>query len=130
MIPTERERHEFLVSLSSACLISDKFSKRLLLVKDRETGKWQPPAGGLKWNNKENRMETFLEGMVREVQEETGIQLNSYIHLKSIVNIPGKDKNRMGAIYTAHLSHNTEQMNLLQKILMKLKKLNFLMKMN
>lgn len=97
----QTDRREFTASLSVVAIISNDDSTQMLLVKDRKSGKWQPPAGGLRWKDSENRLETFLEGITREVQEETSIELTEEPHFISIVNVPGTNKNHIGAVYSA-----------------------------
>lgn len=94
-----KDRKEITVSLSVVALVSNFNSKKLLLVQNRETGQWSPPAGGLTWFENENRMETFGEGVVRELAEETGLQVEK-LSLEAMVNVPGKTKNHIGAVYT------------------------------
>lgn len=53
---SKKDRRELFVTLSIVCLISNGDSTELILVKDRESGKWQPPAGGLKFLEDEMRM--------------------------------------------------------------------------
>src|SRR6476661_5922352 len=43
---------------------------RILVVKRRDNGEWQPPGGVLELD------ETIEEGLQREVQEETGIEVH------------------------------------------------------
>ena len=43
---------------------------RILVVKRRDNGEWQPPGGVLEWD------ETIEEGLRREIQEETGIEVH------------------------------------------------------
>lgn len=100
------ERRELKVTLSVAVLVSANSHRKLLLVQDAETGQWSPPAGGLEWLVDQKRMETFTEGVERELQEEIGQEVG-YLRLRALVNLPGKGKNRIGAIYTAVLDSET-----------------------
>src|SRR3972149_187944 len=95
------DRREILVSLSVVALISDLSSTSLLLVKDVSTGKWGPPAGRLNWLAEDKRLETFSEGLIRELHEETGIRLSEEYppKIEAIINMPGEDKYRMGVVY-------------------------------
>lgn len=40
---------------------------RVLVIQRRDNGRWEPPGGVLEWS------ETFEEGVIREVSEETGV---------------------------------------------------------
>ena len=107
----KKDRRELHVTLSVVALISDSTSRYLLLVKDRETGKWQPPAGGLQWLEDEDRIETFGEGVSREVLEETGIFLPPNLDPLVVMSLRGKDKYRMGAVYKYTLKEETKNIS-------------------
>lgn len=55
-------------SVSAAAIVVDD-SDRLLLVQRRDNGRWQPPGGVVEAN------ETVPAGLIREVREETGLQV-------------------------------------------------------
>lgn len=59
---TDNPRH----SVSVAAAIVDD-GQRVLVIRRRDNGKWEPPGGVLEVN------ETFHEGLIREVREETGL---------------------------------------------------------
>jgi ADP-ribose pyrophosphatase YjhB (NUDIX family) len=102
------ERRELNTTLSVVVLVSDFNSMNLLLVQDKESGKWSPPAGGLNWLESERRIETFAEGVERELREETGVEVD-YMRLKSIVNLPGIERNHIGAVYIAQAGLGEER---------------------
>lgn len=47
------------------------------------------------------QLETFNEGIARELIQETGIQLSEeyFPQIEAIITLPGKDKYRIGAVY-------------------------------
>ena len=53
-------------SVSVAGVVVDE-AGRVLIIQRRDNGRWEPPGGILE------RDETFEEGVVREVAEETGV---------------------------------------------------------
>jgi 8-oxo-dGTP diphosphatase len=57
---------QYVHSVSIAGVVVDE-AGRVLVVQRRDNGRWEPPGGILE------RDETFEEGVVREVAEETGI---------------------------------------------------------
>jgi 8-oxo-dGTP diphosphatase len=63
---TEPAQHPY--SVSVAGVIVDE-SGRALLVKRRDDGRWEPPGGVLE------RGETIIDGLRREVREETGLEI-------------------------------------------------------
>lgn len=72
-------------SVSVAGIIIDG-EGRILVVKRRDNGEWQPPGGVLELD------ETIEEGLRREIQEETGIEIH-------IDHLTGVYKNmRLGVI--------------------------------
>ncbi len=94
----QERRTELLVTLSVVVLVSCNNSKELLLVQDAETGKWSPPAGGLNWLPDKGRLETFKEGVERELLEEAGLRSNVRGPL-AILHIPGQNKDKIGVVY-------------------------------
>lgn len=56
-------------SVSVAAAIFDDSGKRVLLIKRRDNGNWEPPGGVLELN------ETIEDGLRREVREETGAEI-------------------------------------------------------
>ncbi len=79
---------------------------RLLLVRDRESNKWGPPAGRIK------PKETFGEALLREFAEETGLPNYALDFMPSSkfletggfsvvpINLPGEVKSRVGLVYS------------------------------
>src|SRR4051812_38462307 len=66
---THEEAHmsdQHIHSVSVAGVVVDK-AGRVLVIQRRDNGRWEPPGGILE------RDETFEEGVVREVAEETGV---------------------------------------------------------
>ena len=63
---TQTPRH----SVSVAAAIFNSSGDRVLLVKRRDNGKWEPPGGVLELT------ETLQEGLRREVAEETGGEIS------------------------------------------------------
>jgi 8-oxo-dGTP diphosphatase len=63
-VASDNPRH----SVSVAAAIIDN-SQRVLAVRRRDNGKWEPPGGVLEEN------ETIHAGLVREVMEETGLKV-------------------------------------------------------
>lgn len=61
---SDNSRH----SVSVAAAIIDS-SQRVLVIRRRDNGKWEPPGGVLEID------ETIHEGLVREVMEETGLKV-------------------------------------------------------
>lgn len=55
-------------SVSVAGIVIDE-NNRVLLIQRRDNGHWEPPGGVLELN------ETFEQGVIREVREETGLQV-------------------------------------------------------
>ena len=53
-------------SVSVAAIVIDD-AERVLVIQQRDNGKWEPPGGVLELG------ESILEGLQREVQEETGL---------------------------------------------------------
>lgn len=94
-------RLEMVVSLSVVMLISNEYCDKLLLVQDAETGMWSPPAGGLEWLES-GRMESFTEGLLREVGEEVGGEVERP-RLEAVLNLAGERKNRIGVVYSGSL---------------------------
>lgn len=64
MVASDSPRHS--VSVAAAVVNADG---KVLVIKRRDNAKWQPPGGVLELE------ETILDGLVREVQEETGLQV-------------------------------------------------------
>ena len=62
---TETPRH----SVSVAAAIFDEAGEKVLVIKRRENGKWEPPGGVLELG------ETIEDGLRREVREETGAEI-------------------------------------------------------
>jgi ADP-ribose pyrophosphatase YjhB (NUDIX family) len=62
---TETPRH----SVSVAAAIFDDSSQKVLLIKRRDNGKWEPPGGVLELD------EAIEDGLRREVREETGAEI-------------------------------------------------------
>lgn len=62
---TETPRH----SVSVAAAIFDESGNKVLLIKRRDNGHWEPPGGVLELD------ETIEEGLRREVREETGAEI-------------------------------------------------------
>src|SRR3954462_4462635 len=58
---------------------------RVLVIQRRDNGQWEPPGGILELN------ETFEEGVIREVAEETGV-------IVEVERLPGVYKNMSRAI--------------------------------
>lgn len=56
-------------SVSVAAAILDDSGKRILLIKRRDNGHWEPPGGVLELD------ETVEDGLRREVREETGAEI-------------------------------------------------------
>jgi len=110
------ERKEFLVSLSVAILVSNERSEKMLLVKNRQTGKWGPPAGGLQWLDEKDRLETPFESAERELLEETGVKAKIDHNIRGMINLP------------VLMKKNSKKMTLL--MLKRLKMLDFLTKKN
>lgn len=65
MEPTQTPRH----SVSVAGVILNDDASRVLLVKRRDNGRWEPPGGVLELD------ETITEGLAREIREETGVDV-------------------------------------------------------
>jgi 8-oxo-dGTP pyrophosphatase MutT (NUDIX family) len=63
MEPTQTPRH----SVSVAGVILNDDASRVLLVKRRDNGRWEPPGGVLELG------ETIMQGLTREILEETGL---------------------------------------------------------
>ena len=61
----ETPRH----SVSVAAAILDDSGERVLLIKRRDNGRWEPPGGVLELD------ETLEDGLRREVREETGAEI-------------------------------------------------------
>jgi 8-oxo-dGTP diphosphatase len=61
----ETPRH----SVSVAAAIFDDTGEKVLLIKRRDNGNWEPPGGVLELN------ETIEDGLRREVREETGAEI-------------------------------------------------------
>src|SRR6478672_5070767 len=61
----ETPRH----SVSVAAAIFDDSGEKVLLIKRRDNGNWEPPGGVLELD------ETIKEGLRREVREETGAEI-------------------------------------------------------
>ena len=53
-------------SVSVACVVIDE-NRRTLVIQRRDNGHWEPPGGILE------RDESIIEGLLREVREETGL---------------------------------------------------------
>ncbi len=102
------ERRELNVTLSVVALISNADQTELLLVQNKEIGGWGPPAGALKWLGSENRMETFTEGIERELHEETGLNVEQP-RITAIVNLPGEAKNHIGVVYSFSVELEEEE---------------------
>lgn len=68
-IPIEEEKH-YTVSI---VLLSEEETPRVLLVHHQKLGVWMPPGGH------EEALENPLETGVREVKEETGIDISHYV---------------------------------------------------
>ena len=64
MEPTQTPRH----SVSVAGVILNDDATRVLLVKRRDNGRWEPPGGVLELD------ETIEGGLRREIHEETGVE--------------------------------------------------------
>jgi 8-oxo-dGTP diphosphatase len=62
----ETPRH----SVSVAAAIFDDSGEKVLLIKRRDNGKWEPPGGVLELE------ETIEDGLRREVREETGAEID------------------------------------------------------
>src|SRR3954449_4721852 len=60
---------QHLHSVSVAGVVVDE-AGRVLVIQRRDNGRWEPPGGVLE------RDETFEEGVVREVAEETGVTVH------------------------------------------------------
>jgi ADP-ribose pyrophosphatase YjhB (NUDIX family) len=56
-------------SVSAAGIVLDATGKRVLLIHRRDNGRWEPPGGVLELD------ETIEDGVRREVEEETGAQV-------------------------------------------------------
>jgi 8-oxo-dGTP pyrophosphatase MutT (NUDIX family) len=65
MEPTQTPRH----SVSVAGVILSDDASRVLLVKRRDNGRWEPPGGVLELD------ETIMQGLLREILEETGLDV-------------------------------------------------------
>lgn len=65
MEPTQTPRHS--VSVAGVILSGD--ASHVLLVKRRDNGRWEPPGGVLELD------ETITDGLVREVREEAGVEV-------------------------------------------------------
>src|SRR6476620_1738316 len=61
----ETQRH----SVSVAAAIFDESGEKVLLIKRRDNGNWEPPGGVLELD------ETIEDGLRREVREETGVEI-------------------------------------------------------
>ena len=105
------ERKEFLVSLSVAILVSNERSEKMLLVKNRQTGKWGPPAGGLQWLDEKDRLETPFESAERELLEETGVKAKIDHNIRGMINLPGAAKNRLGFIFETSINEKELKKN-------------------
>jgi 8-oxo-dGTP diphosphatase len=57
-------------SVSVAAAIFDDSGEKVLLIKRRDNGRWEPPGGVLELD------ETIEDGLRREVREETGADIN------------------------------------------------------
>lgn len=62
---TDTPRH----SVSVAAAIFDDSGEKVLLIKRRDNGRWEPPGGVLELE------ETIEDGLRREVREETGVDI-------------------------------------------------------
>src|SRR6478609_6026571 len=62
---TQEARH----SVSVAAVILDDQSSKVLLIRRRDNGHWEPPGGVLELD------ETPDQGLRREVEEETGVEV-------------------------------------------------------
>lgn len=56
-------------SVSVAAAIFDESGENVLLIKRRDNGRWEPPGGVLELD------ETIVDGLRREVREETGAEI-------------------------------------------------------
>ncbi|WP_289008513.1 NUDIX hydrolase [uncultured Thermomonospora sp.] len=65
MTPADLPRH----SVSVAGVIADE-QNRALLIRRRDTGRWEPPGGVLELS------ESIHDGLRREVREETGLEVD------------------------------------------------------
>lgn len=65
MEPTQTARH----SVSVAGVILSDDASRVLLIKRRDNGRWEPPGGVLELD------ETIEHGLRREIREETGVEV-------------------------------------------------------
>jgi len=104
----DRDRKELLVTISVATMVNDRNSERLLLVRNTGTQKWGLPAGGLKWLDREDRMETSVEALKRELMEETGLKEGGFNFQEKpyVINLSSGSKNRIGLIYEGNLLYD------------------------
>lgn len=99
-------RVEVLTSVSVAALVTyrkDTDGEVLLLVR-KKNGKWGLPAGGIRIHNEEDRPETPLEALSRELREETSLDLpfiDKKPKLLAVLNHPHPtmQRNSLGIIY-------------------------------
>lgn len=91
--------NQIIRKISTSCIL--KSSKGILLVQESQNGKinWDIPAGGV------DGRESVYEGVVREVMEETGIEINS-IALKKIYQYIEKEKVTINFLFVAEISED------------------------
>ncbi len=82
----ETPRH----SVSVAAAIFDDSGEKVLLIKRRDNGNWEPPGGVLELD------ETIEDGLRREVREETGAEIE-------VGPLTGVYKNMTGGIVALRL---------------------------
>jgi 8-oxo-dGTP diphosphatase len=84
-------------SVSVAGVVVDD-AGRVLVVQRRDNGRWEPPGGVLE------RAETFEEGVVREVREETGIT----VHVERVTGVyKNMTRGIVALVYRCRLEEGT-----------------------